>query len=105
MANDSKQDLYIYYRVAEANSHTLAAKVLAMQQQLATSAGVAGQLKRRPQASDGVQTWMEVYPGTDHGFDAALADAVRDAQLAKLIEGERHIEVFTDVFAGERSCA
>jgi hypothetical protein len=105
MSDNAMQDLYIYYRVAEANSAALASKVGAMQQQLGATFGVVGQLKRRPQASGDVQTWMEVYLGTRVGFEQALADAVRDAGLAALIDGERHIEIFTDVLSGETPCA
>jgi hypothetical protein len=40
---------------------------------------------------------MEVYAGTPDGFEAVLAAAVRDAGLAELIDGERHIEFFMDI--------
>jgi hypothetical protein len=90
-------DLYIYYRVPEAHAAQLAPRVLAMQAQLAVEHGVAGQLKRRPEAADGQQTWMEIYPATGAGFDAALAAAVHDAALIALIAGQRHTEVFTDI--------
>lgn len=91
------QDLYIYYRVREANAAELAPKVRAMQQQLATKLGIVGKLKRRPQAPDGVQTWMEVYLATSTGFEAVLAAAVHDAGLGVLIDGKRHTEVFLDI--------
>ena len=72
-----------------------------MQAQLAASHGVSAQLKRRPGETDGVQTWMEVYPGASEACQAALADAVREAGLDGLIIGPRHVEVFTDL----TSCA
>jgi hypothetical protein len=90
-------DLYIYYQVREQLAPALAPKVRAMQAALAARYGVAGQLKRRPEARDGLQTWMEIYPATGAGFDAALASAVHDAALPELIEGPRHTEVFTDL--------
>ena len=90
-------DLYIYYRVLDAHAAQLAPRVLAMQQALGDAHGVAGQLKRRPGSSDGLQTWMEIYPATPAGFDAALAAAVQDAALFELIDGKRHTEVFTDL--------
>jgi hypothetical protein len=90
-------DLYIYYRVPEANAAQLAPRVHAMQAQLAAAHGVAGQLKRRPQAAEGMQTWMEIYPGTGAGFDAALAAAVQQAAVLEQIDGKRHTEVFMDV--------
>ena len=92
-------DLYVYYRVAEENAAALAPKVCAMQQQLVATLGVVGKLKRRPHAAEGVQTWMEVYLATSAGFDSALQAAVHGAELASLIDGERHIEVFIDLSA------
>jgi hypothetical protein len=90
-------DLYIYYRVREAHAALLAPRVLAMQAGLREAHGVAAQLKRRPDASGGLQTWMEVYTATGAGFDAALAAAVQQAALSELIDGKRHTEVFTDL--------
>lgn len=85
-------DLYIYYQVRDADAAALAPRVRAMQQRLG-----AGSVKRRPEAKDGLQTWMEIYPASGAGFEQALADAVRDAGVAGLIAGPRHTEVFTDL--------
>ena len=90
-------DLYIYYQVKEADAASLLAAVVAMQAALAARHGVAVQLKRRPQAQDGRQTWMEVYAATPEGFAAALEDAVQQAGLSAWIAGPRHTEVFTDL--------
>ena len=90
-------DLYIYYRVPDEHAALLAPRVLAMQAGLRDRHGIAGQHKRRPDSTDGQQTWMEVYPGTGAGFDAALAAAVQQAALSDLIAGKRHTEVFTDL--------
>jgi hypothetical protein len=90
-------DLYVYYRVREADAPALHGKVRAMQAALADQHGVAGQLKRRPQASDGLQTWMEVYAATEPGFLDALDAAASQAGLSTYIDGARHAEVFTDV--------
>ncbi|MES2317044.1 MAG: DUF4936 family protein [Pseudomonadota bacterium] len=90
-------DLYIYYRVADGNAAQLAPRVQAMQARLQASHGIAGQLKRRPGSSDGMQTWMEIYLATGPVFDAALAAAVREAALSEQIDGKRHTEVFMDV--------
>ena len=87
-------DLYIYYQVRDADAAAMRARVATMQARLATEQGVAGQLKRRPQAQDGLQTWMEVYPATPHGFDAALELAAADAGLAAAV---RHKEIFMDL--------
>lgn len=85
-------DLYIYYRVRGEHAAQLAPRVFAMQSRLGS-----GQLKRRPGTADGVQTWMEVYPGAAEGFDAVLAAAVQEARLPEFIQGVRHAEIFTDV--------
>jgi hypothetical protein len=90
-------DLYIYYQVRDAHACTLEARVRAMQGRLAASHGIAGQLKRRPETKDGLQTWMEIYPATGAGFGAGLAAAEQEAGLSELIEGKRHTEVFTDL--------
>jgi hypothetical protein len=90
-------DLYVYYKVRAENAARLEPLVRAMQARLAAIHGVAGQVKRRPLANDGVQTWMEVYPAAGEAFNAALADAERQAGLAGLIDGPRHTEVFTDL--------
>jgi hypothetical protein len=90
-------DLYIYYRVPDGQAAQLAPRVRAMQARLHAGHGIAGQLKRRPGSSDGLQTWMEIYEATGPGFDAALAAAVHDAALSEQIAGTRHIEIFMDV--------
>jgi hypothetical protein len=90
-------DLYIYYQVRDENAAALSLRVRAMQERLGAACHVSGQLKRRPGAQDGLQTWMEIYPATTAAFDAALAAAVHDAALSELISGNRHTEIFTDL--------
>lgn len=85
-------DLYIYYRVRDDHAARMAPRVRAMQAALG-----AGKLKRRPQSSDGVQTWMEIYPAAGEGFEARLQAAVREAALEEFTQGQRHVEIFTDV--------
>jgi hypothetical protein len=68
-----------------------------MQAALAPGLGVAPQLKRRPQAQDGVQTWMEVYPGATAAFPAQLDAAAAHAGLARWTAGPRHVEIFEDL--------
>ena len=90
-------DLYIYYQVKDADTAPLQAAVVSMQAELSRGHGVACQLKRRPEVTDGLQTWMEVYAATPAGFAAALADAVERAGLSAWTSGARHTEVFTDL--------
>ena len=98
-------DLYVYYRVRSGDADSLLPRVRALQAQLAAAHGVAPQLKRRPPATDGsgdgVQTWMEVYPATIPGFADVLAQTAGTFDLAPLIVGPRHTEVFMDI----ASCA
>lgn len=90
-------DLYIYYKVREADTGALLPRVAAMQQALAAAHGIVPQLKQRPQSKEGLLTWMEVYPSAPAGFEAALAAAVADAGIAGLIAGPRHTEEFMDI--------
>ena len=90
-------DLYIYYKVKDADAASLQAAVVAMQAALMQHHGVAGELKRRPEARDGVQTWMEVYPSTPEGFAALLDRAVHQAGVLEWTAGLRHTEVFMDI--------
>jgi hypothetical protein len=89
-------DLYVYYKVSELQAAALAPRVRAMQASLAAG-GVSVQLKRRPESKDGMQTWMEVYPGVGEAFEAELAAAAEQAGLADLIAGPRRSEVFVDL--------
>ena len=91
------RDLYIYYKVSEQHADALELRLRIMQAELGALTGVYGEIKRRPESRDGLQTWMEIYAGTGDGFDTALSAAERDAALSELIEGERRTEVFMDL--------
>jgi len=90
-------DLYVYYKVREDAADALAPRVRALQRDIAARHGVHGQLKRRPEARDGLQTWMEVYPAVDEGFAALLAHAVHASGLEVQLAGPRHAEIFMDL--------
>lgn len=92
-------DLYVYYKVAEGRAARLEPLVRAMQARLAGELGVTGQLKRRPESRDGLQTWMEVYAGVGEQFAPQLDAAAAAAGLAELIEGPRRAEVFVEFTA------
>ena len=93
-------NLYIYYKVRKEQSEELRARVCSMQQALSKRHGVVTSLQRRPEEKEGRQTWMETYASTPEGFGEILAEAVADAGLMSLIEGDRHAEYFVSV-----SCA
>lgn len=84
--------LYIYYRVREENAARLAPMVRAMQESLSQ-----GEVLRRPDSKDGLQTWMEVYPAADGTFAQRLDEATASHGLAALIEGPRHVETFVEL--------
>lgn len=89
-------DLYVYYKVRAIDAAPLAPRVRAMQARLAEG-GAACQLKHRPGTGDGLQTWMEVYPGVPDGFDGVVEAAAHDAGLDTFIQGPRRSEIFTDL--------
>ncbi len=90
-------DLYIYYKVRDADAPVLRERIRALQQALADAHRVTGQLKRRPGSKDGLQTWMEVYPRTGEAFGDAVERAFAGAGITALLASPRHIEVFTDL--------
>lgn len=90
-------DIYIYYRVRNDRTSLLQAELTRIQQNLSRTYGVATALKRRPEEKDGRQTWMEVYLAVPEGFESALQQAVTQADIARLIDGERHTEYFWDL--------
>jgi hypothetical protein len=94
-------DLYIYYRVRASDADAFQQKAAAMQRELQRHGAVATALKRRPDAQDGMHTWMEVYLAATPDFEPRLAEAVTASGLQTFIEGQRHTEQFVDL----SSCA
>jgi hypothetical protein len=90
-------DLYVYYKVRKEHADQLEMHLRIMQAEIGANTGIYGDIKRRPLAKDGVQTWMESYLATAAGFEQTLDAAVREAGLAAWIDGERHCEIFTDL--------
>ncbi|HEY0844721.1 MAG TPA: DUF4936 family protein [Noviherbaspirillum sp.] len=90
-------DLYVYYRVPNANAGTLHARIEALQQCLRRDYGIVTGLKRRPEEKDGRQTWMEIYLAVPDGFENVLDTSVAQAGLTELIDGRRNTEHFVDV--------
>lgn len=100
-ATPGRPDFYVYYQVAEADCAQAAALVRRMQATLG-----CGTLKRRPEASAGLVTFMEIYQAVDPAFEAILADALAQTALAPLLAGVRHTEIFIDLPAPETAaCA
>lgn len=90
------RELFIYYRATQENASVLHAQVSRMQTELrARHPGLQARLLRRPQAADGLHTWMETYSSPD-GINDSLKRAIDHAALAlaPLIQGTRHTEEF-----------
>ncbi|MET0333917.1 MAG: DUF4936 family protein [Rhizobacter sp.] len=93
------RELFIYYRATQENASVLHAEVSRMQSDLrARHPDLQARLLRRPEAADGLHTWMETYaaPSHPHGISDALRREIDTAALAlaSLIEGARHSEGF-----------
>jgi hypothetical protein len=87
-------DLYVYYKVRDADAAALAPLVRALQARVSNPG--AARLLRRPGSQDGVQTWMEVYPDVSGTFAGALEAAASEAGFGHLVQGPRRVEVFVE---------
>ena len=90
-------DLYVYYRVQHHYSAELQAIVMTMQKNLSNLHVLSFSLKRRVEKNVDYQTWMEIYFSVSDEFVAVLEHAVTSAGLLRLIDGERHNEIFVDM--------
>ncbi|MFZ6845076.1 DUF4936 family protein [Undibacterium sp. RuTC16W] len=90
-------DCYIYYKVAVEFQDQVLGQVRGMQAALHAQTGVIGGLQRRPEISNGLHTWMEIYRHVPGNFIASLTVAVQQTRLLSLIDGERHPEFFMEV--------
>ena len=94
------RELFIYYRATIENASVLHAAALALQKELQVRhPGLQARLLRRPEAADGLHTWMETYaaPHRPNGISESLQGEIETAavaQLASLITGPRHTESF-----------
>ena len=99
MSAPQARELYIYYRVREANVEVAGRAVSTMQRALcAAHPGLATRLLRRPESAAGQQTWMECYEHSGAGVDAALQASIAEAarSLSRWVDGDRHVEVFVE---------
>ncbi len=93
------RELFIYYRATQENASVVYAEVSRMQDELrARHPGLQARLLRRPEAADGLHTWMETYaaPSSPDGISAALQGEIEAAALplAAWTAGQRHTEAF-----------
>lgn len=92
-------ELFIYYRAKADRADTVRREVQAMQDRLRRRhPHLTARLLRRPEATDGLHTWMETYacdPSRPEAGPPALAEIEAEAAgLLPLIEGARHVETF-----------
>jgi len=91
------RELFVYYRVRPEHLGQARAAVSTMQSELRLRfPGLQARLLRRPQASDGCQTWMETYACEPQGVTAEIGAAIEagSAWAAALVDGARHVEEF-----------
>jgi hypothetical protein len=68
-----------------------------MQEKLGNLHGMNFSLKRRVEKNVDYQTWMEIYFSVSDEFTDELGLAVKNEDLMRLIDGERHNEIFVDM--------
>jgi hypothetical protein len=95
------RELFIYYRSRVECEAEVAAQVRRFQARLTLEhPTLVARLLRRPEAKDGLLTWMETYAFTTMNpapaIDANLQRQIESfaACMQGLIDGERHTEVF-----------
>jgi hypothetical protein len=90
-------DLYVYYRVQHQHSAELQAIVMNMQKNLSNLHGLRFSFKRRVEKNVDYQTWIEIYFSVSDEFADVLSQVVTKAGLMRLIDGDRHNEIFVDM--------
>lgn len=87
-------DLYVYYRVHAGDEHAHLAQAQTLLAGLRERHGVQGRLSRRPQAKDGMHTWMLSFTDLGASQEDAVMGALALPQHGPPIEGQRHVERF-----------
>lgn len=92
---DRVDECYVYYRAHRDDEARVLASVGALHDRLRLAQpGLETRLLRRPEAHDGLHTWMEVYRHTMAPLDVAALEAVAEAATAHWRVGDRHVERF-----------
>lgn len=91
-------DCYVYYKAAQEHEMQIVRQVKMIRKYLNTklNTNLYAHLQRRPEAENGVVTWMEIYRHVPHAFATALAEVVNQTEIMTLIQGQRHAEYFED---------
>ena len=99
-------DCYIYYKAKEEDAKQI--QVCAKQLQDLVIENLSSRndltitppkLQRRPEASNGVHTWMEIYRDVPVQFEQIIRHAAIASGIIDLLIGERRLEYFIDAEA------
>lgn len=96
-------DCYIYYKASVQNARQVQVSAQRLQHYVVENLWASSDfamtpplLQRRPEASDGVHTWMEVYKDIPAQFEQVVSDAAVASGILDYIVGDRRIEYFMD---------
>jgi hypothetical protein len=99
-------DCYIYYKAKVENARQVQVCVKRLQTYVVENlwassdfAMVQPQLQRRPEAIDGLHTWMEIYRNVPAQFEQVVRDATVSSGVFECLIGERRLEYFMDADA------
>ena len=90
------RELYVYFRAPVSRADAVRAAAMEMQLRLRGEIpGLQARLLKRPEVSNGHDTWMETYASAD-GVSDALGSTIeqRAAAWCELLDGSRHVEAF-----------
>ena len=90
-------DIYLYYTIRESDAGSARERVAALQRRLGTDYNIAAMLRRRPETRDGLQTWMEIYPGVPDHFDSVIEQIAAEEGVTALTTNGRHVEYFMEL--------
>ena len=86
--------LYVYYKVEPAQHAALAPRVRRFQADLSARwPGLTADLMQRPEVTNGMETWMEIYRHA-RGLTPELVAAIGQAALDAALPEPRHTERF-----------
>lgn len=91
-------DCYIYYKAASEHAQQVQSCFARLQSNLLNLA-IAPRLQRRPQASNSLHTWMEIYQDIPENFEPILAVAVSASGILDVLASDRRLEYFSNVGA------
>ncbi|WMW78899.1 DUF4936 family protein [Undibacterium cyanobacteriorum] len=87
---------YVYFK-AHLNNQTAVLQCLTRLQTSLRQLGLKPEVQKRPNAHDGIETWMEIYRDIPEDFEETLAKTVSQSGLYSHIIGKRHLEYFVTV--------